>query len=79
MAGRARYRQLVTAVIMENPADANRAALRLSCIRLNWGFAKKNGLTGQYIVDKAREYGLDVPLAREEVKNAMVQAPGAGN
>ncbi len=66
MAGRARYRQLVTQIIKENPTDENQAALRLSCLRLNWGFKKKSGLTGQYMVDKAREYGLDVPFAMKE-------------
>ncbi len=65
-AGRARYRQLVSQIILENPTDENQAALRLSCIRLNWGFARRRGLTGQYMIDKAREYNLDMPFAKEE-------------
>jgi len=63
-AGAARYRQLVTTIIMEHPDDPDECAKRLSCIRLNWGFKKRSGLTGQYVITKAMEYGLDVPLAK---------------
>ena len=64
-AGKARYRQMVSLIIGENPTDENQAALRLSCLRLNMGFRFKRGLTGQYMIDKAREYGLEVAFAKK--------------
>ena len=59
-AGRARWRQIVTAIILENPTSPERAAERLSCLRRNWGFAYRTGLTAKYIRDLARQLGLSV-------------------
>ncbi len=59
-AGKSRYRQLVRTILRENPGQPERAAERLSCIRLNWGFRKTRGLTARYMLAQAWELGLDL-------------------
>jgi hypothetical protein len=53
-------RQLVEMILRENGTNYDKAAERLSCLRLNWGFRYKNGLTREYMINWARELGLGV-------------------
>ena len=62
MAGQARFRQLFTRIVQENPTSAEKAAERISCIMLNWGFRHRTGKTSAWVRERCRRYGLDVPF-----------------
>jgi len=63
-AGQARFRQLLATIAGENPDNADKAAERISCIMLNWGFRNRRGKTSAWVIARCREYGIDVAFAR---------------